>query len=56
MIERMSGFPGEKAQYGQSEAESYSIGSFDSNTLSDEPYEMSDKEKQQLEFLHQAAN
>ncbi|MEH0697701.1 hypothetical protein [Vibrio owensii] len=56
MIERMSGFPGEKAQYGQSKAESYPIGSFDSNTLSDEPYEMSDKEKQQLEFLHQAAN
>ncbi|WP_045417564.1 hypothetical protein [Vibrio owensii] len=56
MIERMSGFPGEKAQYGQSEAESYPIGSFDSNTLSDEPYEMSGKEKQQLEFLHQAAN
>ena len=56
MIERMSGFPGEKAQYGQSESEVYPIGAFDSGLLSDEPYEMSDKEKQQLEFLHQASN
>ncbi len=56
MIERMSGFPGEKAQYGQSESEVYPIGAFDSGLLSDEPYEMNDKEKQQLEFLHQASN
>lgn len=53
MVERMSGYPGEKAGYGQSNAESYSIGSFDSNTLSDEDYQMSEQEKQRVAFLKQ---
>ncbi|WP_394252192.1 hypothetical protein [Vibrio profundi] len=53
MVERMSGYPGEKAGYGQSGADSYSIGSFDSNTLSDEGYQMSEQEKRQISFLKQ---
>jgi len=53
MIERMSGYPGQKAGYGQSNVDSYSIGNFDSNTLSDQGYEMSEQEKSQIEFLKQ---
>ena len=38
----MSGYPGEKAGYGQSDLESYPIGTFNSDTLSDEEYQMSE--------------
>ncbi|NOJ21705.1 hypothetical protein [Vibrio coralliilyticus] len=53
VIERMSGHPGEKAGYGQSDAESYPVGRFDSGTLTDEEYQMTEQEKQQLAFLQQ---
>ena len=56
VIERMSGFPGEKAQYGKETKEHYHIGTFDGRLLSNEPYQASDREKQQLEFLQQAFN
>ena len=56
VIERMSGFPGEKAQYGKDSKERYYIGTFDGRLLSNEPYQASDREKQQLEFLQQAFN
>lgn len=56
MIERMSGFPGEKAQYGRSQKIAYPIGLFDSSILSNEPYTMSDKERQQLDFLNHKYN
>ncbi|MDA0118081.1 hypothetical protein [Vibrio sp. T11.5] len=53
VIERMSGYPGEKAAYGQSDAESYAIGRFDSNALTDEEYQMTEQERQQMAFLQQ---
>ena len=53
VIERMSGHPGEKAGYGQSDAESYPFGRFDSGMLTDEEYQMTEQEKQQLAFLQQ---
>ncbi|OAJ93457.1 hypothetical protein [Vibrio bivalvicida] len=53
VIERMSGYPGEKAGYGQSDLESYPVGTFNSETLSDEEYQMSEQERQQVAFLEQ---
>ncbi|NRB65981.1 MAG: hypothetical protein HRU48_01240 [Vibrio sp.] len=53
VIERMSGYPGEKTAYGQSNAESYPIGRFDSNALTDEEYQMTEQERQQMAFLQQ---
>ncbi|NVD06975.1 hypothetical protein FCU94_08620 [Vibrio sp. JPW-9-11-11] len=53
MIERMSGYPGERAGYGQSKAEIFPIGRFDSGSLTDEQYQMTEQEKQQLAFLKQ---
>ncbi|GEM75214.1 hypothetical protein [Vibrio sagamiensis] len=55
-IEKMSGFPGQKAQYGQAEASVYPVGHFNADILSDDPYQLSENEKKQLEFLNQAAN
>jgi|GEM_PF-2225556 len=53
VIERMSGFPGEKAGYGQSASERYPVGTFDTGSLSDEDYQMSEQERQQVAFLEQ---
>ncbi|OOE87054.1 hypothetical protein [Salinivibrio sharmensis] len=54
-IERMSGYPGERAQFGISPQDHYSLGVFDTGQLSDEPYQMSEQERMQLEFLQHAA-
>ena len=51
MIERMSGFPGQKAGYGNSGSARYEIGSFDSDVLTDEPYQPSLQEQRQATFL-----
>ncbi|MDC5811561.1 hypothetical protein OPW07_17735 [Vibrio europaeus] len=53
VVERMSGYPGEKTGYGLSESESYPVGTFNSETLSDEEYQMSEQERQQVAFLEQ---
>ncbi|WBA09648.1 hypothetical protein [Salinivibrio kushneri] len=55
VIERMSGYPGERAQFGISPQDHYSLGTFDAGQLSDEPYQMSEQERMQLEFLQRAA-
>ncbi|KKA45937.1 hypothetical protein [Salinivibrio sp. KP-1] len=55
VIERMSGYPGERAQFGISPQDHYSLGVFDTGQLSDEPYQMSEQERMQLEFLQRAA-
>ncbi|MFW7524918.1 hypothetical protein ACODM8_12350 [Vibrio ostreicida] len=53
MIERMSSYPGEKAGYGKSESKAYPVGTFDTDSLSDDAYQMTEQEKQQLTFLQQ---
>ncbi|SIN90325.1 hypothetical protein [Salinivibrio sp. ES.052] len=55
VIERMSGYPGERAQFGISPEDHYFLGIFDTGQLSDEPYQMSEQERMQLEFLQHAA-
>ncbi|OOE39183.1 hypothetical protein BZG00_11145 [Salinivibrio kushneri] len=55
VIERMSGYPGERAQFGISPRDYYSLGTFDTRQLSDEPYQMNEQERMQLEFLQRAA-
>ncbi|AUI88594.1 hypothetical protein BS333_20025 [Vibrio azureus] len=55
-IEKMSGFPGQKAQYGQAATSVYPVGSFNADHLSQTPYQMSKNEKKQLEFLNQTAS
>ncbi|OOE42509.1 hypothetical protein [Salinivibrio kushneri] len=55
VIERMSGYPGERAQFGISPQDYYSLGTFDTGQLSDEPYQMNEQERMQLEFLQRAA-
>ncbi|MCG7488324.1 hypothetical protein MHN79_02370 [Vibrio sp. Of14-4] len=55
IIERMSGFPGEKAMYGNASPERFPLGSFDTDSLTDEAYQMTDHERQQLRFLNQLA-
>lgn len=55
VIERMSGSPGERAQFGISPKDTYSLGVFDIDQLSDTPYQMSEQERMQLEFLQHAA-
>lgn len=56
VIEKMSGFPGEKASYGISEQDTIPLAPFDLSTLSQEPYSPSAEEQQRLKFLRQAAN
>ncbi|GAB3526991.1 hypothetical protein [Photobacterium alginatilyticum] len=56
VIEKMSGFPGEKASYGISEQDTIPLAPFDLSALSQEPYSPSPEEQQRLEFLRQAAN
>ena len=51
MIERMSGFPGQRAGYGNSGSGHYQVGSFDSDSLTDEPYQPSLQEQKQAAFL-----
>ncbi|OOF21854.1 hypothetical protein BZJ17_08035 [Salinivibrio sp. IB574] len=55
VIERMSGYPGERAQFGISPQDHYFLGIFDTGQLSDEPYQMTEQERMQLEFLQHAA-
>ncbi|MCW8329895.1 hypothetical protein MD588_13880 [Photobacterium sp. SDRW27] len=55
VIEKMSGFPGEKACYGTSPYDTISLEPFDLHTLSYEPYTPSPEEQQKLEFLRQAS-
>ncbi|OLQ80524.1 hypothetical protein BIT28_15730 [Photobacterium proteolyticum] len=56
VIEKMSGFPGEKASFGISEQDTIPLAPFDLSALSQEPYTPSAEEQQRLEFLRQAAN
>ena len=51
-VEKMSDFPGEKTRYGTSRQTIYPILSFDISSLSDEPYQMSEQEKERLLFLN----
>ncbi|MUJ25902.1 hypothetical protein [Aliivibrio fischeri] len=55
-VEKMSGFPGEKAHYGISKEQSYSLSSFDVSSLNDQPYKMSEEEKERLDFLDEIAH
>ena len=56
VLERMSGYPGERAQFGISPNDTYSLGTFEIDQLSNTPYQMSEQERMQLEFLQQAAH
>lgn len=55
VIEKMSGYPGEKASFGISTQDAIQLAPFDPSTLSQEPYTPSPEEQQRLEFLRQAA-
>ncbi len=54
-VERMSDFPGEKTRYGASKEAVFPISSFDTSSLTDEPYQMSEQEKERLNFLEDIA-
>lgn len=54
-VEKMSDFPGEKTRYGTSRKTVFPISSFDISSLSDEPYQMSEQEKERLRFLNDIA-
>ncbi|OCH24036.1 hypothetical protein [Aliivibrio sp. 1S128] len=54
-VEKMSDFPGEKTRYGTSRKPVFPILSFDISSLSDEPYQMSEQEKERLQFLNDIA-
>ncbi|PQJ89922.1 hypothetical protein [Aliivibrio sifiae] len=54
-VERMSDFPGEKTRYGASKETVFPISSFDTSSLTDEPYQMSEQEKERLQFLNDIA-
>lgn len=56
VIEKMSGYPGEKASFGVSLHDAISLAPFDISVLSKEVYMPSPEEQQRLEFLRQAAN
>jgi len=56
VIERMSGYPGEKASFGISEQETIPLAPFDLSTLSKAFYVPSQEEQQRLDFLQQTAN
>ncbi len=55
VIEKMSGFPGEKASFGVSEQDVIRLDPFDTASLSQEPYIPSPEEQQRLDFLRRAA-
>lgn len=55
VIEKMSGFPGEKASFGVSEQDAIILEPFDPASLSQEPYTPSPEEQQRLDFLREAA-
>ncbi|OEE62758.1 hypothetical protein A1OK_19405 [Enterovibrio norvegicus FF-454] len=50
-VERMSGSPGEKTRYGVSNVSVIELGPFNANSLSEESYQPSEQERQQLLFL-----
>ena len=54
-VERMSDFPGEKTRYGASKEVVFPILSFDISSLTNEPYQMSEQEKERLNFLDNIA-
>ncbi|MDD9154989.1 hypothetical protein PVK64_02120 [Aliivibrio sp. S4TY2] len=54
-VEKMSDFPEEKTRYGTSRKTVFTISSFDISSLSDEPYQMSEQEKERLRFLNDIA-
>lgn len=54
-VEKMSDFPGEKTRYGASRQTVFPISSFDISSLTDEPYQMSEQEKERLRFLNDIA-
>ncbi|WP_407332570.1 hypothetical protein [Enterovibrio sp. 27052020O] len=54
-VERMSGFPGEETRYGVSNVSVIELGPFNANSLSQESYQPSDQERQQLLFLKSLA-
>lgn len=55
-IEKMSGFPGEQAEYGISQKPIWSLGTIEASLLSDEPYTPSTEEQQRMQFLQSAAS
>lgn len=54
-VEKMSGFPGEKAQYGISRQAIWPLGTFNTRLLKQAPYQPSAEEQQRLDFLRSAA-
>ncbi|WP_325893446.1 hypothetical protein [Grimontia sp. NTOU-MAR1] len=54
-LERMSGRPGEETQYGVSKVGQIELGELDVDALSDLPYQPSEQERQQLQFLKHLA-
>lgn len=56
VIEKMSGYPGEKASFGVSLHDAIPLAPFDISVLSKDAYTPSPEEQQRLEFLRQAAN
>ncbi|UTM59839.1 hypothetical protein L4174_017355 [Photobacterium sp. CCB-ST2H9] len=55
-VEKMSGFPGEKSQYGISQQPGWPLGYIDTSLLSDEPYVPTKAEQQRMNFLESAAS
>ncbi|USH01666.1 hypothetical protein K6Q96_12335 [Grimontia kaedaensis] len=54
-LERMSGRPGEETQYGVSKVGQIELGELDADILNDLPYQPSEQERQQLQFLKHLA-
>lgn len=55
-VEKMSGFPGEKTEYGISQKPVWPLGTIDVSLLSHEPYTPTPEEQQRMQFLQSAAS
>ncbi|KDM91148.1 hypothetical protein [Photobacterium galatheae] len=55
-VEKMSGFPGEKTQYGTSVQPNWPLGHIDTSLLTEEPYIPTEDEQQRMNFLQNAAS